>query len=99
MRWLIGKVISRLLLLIKKLVLKNVPPWRKAVVAQNKNSITNIYHTQILALLLKVCYNIKVTLNFNGYNTSGYCRKNYIKEFIPIYMGNMYRIKIDKKNR
>ena len=29
---------------------------------KNKNSITNIYHTQILALLLKVCYNIKVTL-------------------------------------
>lgn len=76
MRWLIGKVISRLLLLIKKLVLKNVPPWRKAVVVQNKNSITNIYHTQILALLLKVCYNIKVTLNFNRYNTRGYCRKN-----------------------
>lgn len=60
----------------KKLVLKNVPPWRKAVVVQNKNSITNIYHAQILALLLKVCYNIKVTLNFNGYNTRGYCRKN-----------------------
>lgn len=76
MSWLIGKVISRLLLLIKKLVLKNVPPWRKAVVVQNKNSITNIYHTQILALLLKVCYNIKVTLNFNRYNTRGYCRKN-----------------------
>ena len=76
MRWLIGKVISRLLLLIKKLVLKNVPPWRKAAVEQNKNSITNIYHTQMLALLLKVCYNIKVTLNFNGYNTRGYCRKN-----------------------
>ena len=75
MSWLIGKVISRLLLLIKKLVLKNVPPWRKVVV-QNKNSITNIYHTQMLALLLKVCYNIKVTLNFNGYNTRGYCRKN-----------------------
>ena len=76
MSWLIGKVISRLLLLIKKLVLKNVPPWRKVVVVQNKNSITNIYHTQILALLLKVCYNIKVTLNFNWYNTRGYCRKN-----------------------
>ena len=76
MSWLIGKVISRLLLLIKKLVLKNVPPWRKAVVVQNKNSITNIYHTQILALLLKVFYNIKVTLNFNEYNTRGYCRKN-----------------------
>lgn len=76
MSWLIGKVISRLLLLIKKLVLKNVPPWRKAVVVQNKNSITNIYHIQILALLLKVCYNIKVTLNFNGYNTKEYCRKN-----------------------
>lgn len=76
MSWLIGKVISRLLLLIKKLVLKNVPPWRKVVVVQNKNSITNIYHIQILALLLKVCYNIKVTLNFNGYNTKEYCRKN-----------------------
>ena len=76
MSWLIGKVISRLLLLIKKLVLKNVPPWRKVVVVQNKNSITNIYHTQMLALLLKVCYNIKVTLNINGYNTRGYCRKN-----------------------
>ena len=76
MSWLIGKVISRLLLLIKKLVLKNVPPWRKVVVVQNKNSITNIYHTQMLALLLKVCYNIKVTLNFNGYNTRGYCIKN-----------------------
>lgn len=56
--------------------LKNVPPWHKVVVVQNKNSITNIYHTQMLALLLKVCYNIKVTLNFNGYNTRGYCRKN-----------------------
>lgn len=76
MSWLIGKVISRLLLLIKKLVLKNVPPWHKVVVVQNKNSITNIYHTQMLALLLKVCYNIKVTLNFNRYNTRGYCRKN-----------------------
>ena len=76
MSWLIGKVISRLLLLIKKLVLKNVPPWHKVVVVQNKNSITNIYHTQMLALLLKVCYNIKVTLNFNRYNTRGYCRNN-----------------------
>ena len=76
MSWLIGKVISRLLLLIKRLVLKNVPPWHKVVVVQNKNSITNIYHTQMLALLLKVCYNIKVTLNFNRYNTRGYCRKN-----------------------
>ena len=76
MSWLIGKVISRLLLLIKKLVLKNVPPWRKVVVVQNKNSITNIYHTQMLALLLKVCYNIKVKLNFKAYNTIGYCRKN-----------------------
>lgn len=73
MSWLIGKVISRLLLLIKKLVLKNVPPWRKAVVVQNKNSITSIYYVQILALLLKVCYNIKVTLNFNGYNVSHHC--------------------------
>ena len=73
MRWLIGKVISRLLLLIKKLFLKNVPPWRKVVVVQNKNSITNIYHTQMLALLLKVCYNIKVTLNFSGHNVSHHC--------------------------
>lgn len=73
MSWLIGKVISRLLLLIKKLVLKNVPPWRKVVVVQNKNSITNIYHTQMLALLLKVCYNIKVTLNFSGHNVRHHC--------------------------
>ena len=79
MRWLIGKVISRLLLLIKKLVLKNVPPWRKAVVVQNKNSITNIYHTQILALLLKVCYNIKVTLNFNGYKQGDIAEKIRLK--------------------
>ena len=54
--------------MIKKLVSKNVPPWRKAVVVQNKNSITSIYHVQILALLLKVCYNIKVILNFSGHN-------------------------------
>lgn len=73
MSWLIGKVISRLLLLIKKLVLKNVPPWHKVVVVQNKNSITNIYHTQMLALLLKVCYNIKVTLNFSGHNVRHHC--------------------------
>lgn len=57
----------------KKLVLKNVPPWRKAVVVQNKNSITSIYHVQILALLLKVCYNIKVILNFSGHNVRHRC--------------------------
>lgn len=65
--------------MIKKLVLKNVPPWRKAVVVQNKNSITNIYHTQILALLLKVCYNIKVTLNFNGYKQGDIAEKIRLK--------------------
>lgn len=50
-----------------------VPPWRKAVVVQNKNSITSIYHVQILALLLKVCYNIKVILNFSGHNVRHHC--------------------------
>lgn len=40
---------------------------------KNKNSIANIYHTQILALLLKVCYNIKVTLNFSGHNVRHHC--------------------------
>lgn len=65
--------------MIKKLVLKNVPPWRKAVVVQNKNSITNIYHTQILALLLKVCYNIRVTLNFNGYKQGDIAEKIRLK--------------------
>ena len=46
---------------------------------KNKNSITNIYHTQILALLLKVCYNIRVTLNFNGYKQGDIAEKIRLK--------------------